>query len=141
MTSRRKTVGVWVGSLALLGFILNGIFNPVSEEAPKKAESRDADIVAKVPQKIAESPIAQKLRGMSGVDAYKAGLKDGLQDVKEVATATKWTRDNYRTRLDQLTKLQDSLFAVMETAAKDLDSSVIRDYKRGWNEGANSFVP
>lgn len=131
-------MAVWATAIVVVGYILNGIYNPIPEEKPKKDESRYEGIVSKIPQKVADSPIASKLRNLNKANAYSIGLEDGLHDVKEIAIAAKWTSDNSRANLEQLTKLQNSFFDIMELTIKDTDPAVFQDYKRGWNVGANS---
>jgi TM2 domain-containing membrane protein YozV len=101
----------------------------------------DADRVADVPDKVANSPLAQEILGLTQDKAYSTGQSDGIRDTKQIAASMGWTSDNYSTKLGQFRDLRNSFFDLMEAGQKKFDPNVFQDYKRGWNDGASSCKP
>lgn len=96
----------------------------------------DAEVAAKIPQKLAECPMAQKILGLTANNAYATGATDGEREVKETASKSKLTADE----LEKVRELQNAFFDLMEAAQLKFSPAVFQEYKRGWNDGAKKYI-
>jgi len=125
-------------SFAVGGFILLAIIGSFIEEEkkPSDVQLNPLDLA----NKVGNSPVAQKILSLTRDNAYMTGMTDGANEAKEVSIGGGWTAAEFRLKLSQLRDLKNSFFDLMEATQSKFDSAVFREYKRGWNDGANSVT-
>jgi len=119
--------------------VIIGLASPVSQETGSSGSVSDVEAVLGIPDKMANSPLAQKILRLTQQNAYSTGFQDGVRDADEmVPKIAAATSESYRKKLSEFKDLQNSFFDLMEKAQPNFDKVVFREYKRGWNDGASS---
>jgi hypothetical protein len=88
-------------------------------------------------QQMADSPLANRIRGLNAGSANYAGIQDGARDSVAVATRTPPGADMDR----ELREFRDAKMGVLELIASQakFDPTVFAEYQRGWYDGFNSL--
>jgi hypothetical protein len=130
-----------LGCVGGVGIVVAIIFVVASLSSNDKKETTDAERVSQVPDSVANSPVAKEILTLTQENAYATGHADGIKDAKDLSGTISGTGEDYRVKIAQFRDVKNSVFDLMEVAQPKFNPVVFGEYKRGWNDGVNSFQP